>query len=107
MNKVTLIGIAIGIAACTSPVEADTLFTSVIHRESPVTTSTLICGVLNVGKAPLYGTVEIVRPDGSVAASSPVTNVQYMSSQVISLAADPPNFPSVHSLQNHSQGKGV
>jgi hypothetical protein len=96
MNKTKLVAIAMAIAACTTPVEAVTLFTSEMLREGGATTSDLFCSVVNVRNTPISGTVEIIRGDGSVAASTPVTNLPSLQIQGIGLGADPPNFPSAY-----------
>ena len=96
MNKTKLVAIAMAIAACTTPVEAATLFTSEMLREGGGNTSTLFCSVVNVRNTPISGTVDIIRGDGSVAASTPVTKLPPLEIQGIGLGADPPNFPSAY-----------
>src|SRR6266478_3668017 len=89
------------IFTCTPLAEAAvTLFTSEMLREAGATTSPLFCSVVNVGSVPISGTVKILRPrvagqpGGSVAVSTPVTNLLPLDIQGIGLRADPPNFPS-------------
>lgn len=65
-------------------------------RVGGATTSTLLCSVVNVGKVPINGTVEIIRPGESVAASTPVTKLLPLEIQGIGLGADPLNFPSAY-----------
>jgi hypothetical protein len=66
-------------------------------RPGGAATFPLFCSVVNVGTVPINGTVKIIRGGaGTVAASTPVTNLKPYDIQGIGLGADPPNFPSAY-----------